>query len=210
MNKTVVLVEDDRGLREQLAQILNSAPDIRCVGAFASAEEALEQIPARCPDVVLMDIKLPGMSGIECVARLKRLMPGLQIVMVTVYEDSERIFRALKAGASGYLLKSSPPPQLLEAVRDVHGGGAPMSSQIARQVVRHFHSAGAVPEQKPPLSPRERQVLELLSTGYIYKEIADQLDIGVETVRTHVKSICQKMHARNRLEAVARHHTNLE
>jgi DNA-binding NarL/FixJ family response regulator len=210
MNKTVVLVEDDRGLREQLAQILNSAPDIRCVGAFASAEEALEQIPARCPDVVLMDIKLPGMSGIECVARLKRLMPGLQIVMVTVYEDSERIFRALKAGASGYLLKSSPPQQLLEAVHDVHGGGAPMSSQIARQVVRHFHSAGAVPEQKPPLSPRERQILELLSTGYIYKEIADQLDIGAETVRTHVKSICQKMHARNRLEAVARHHANLE
>jgi DNA-binding NarL/FixJ family response regulator len=130
--------------------------------------------------------------------------------MVTVYEDSERIFRALKAGASGYLLKSSPPQQLLEAVRDVHGGGAPMSSHIARQVVRHFHSPGAVPEQKSPLSPRERQVLELLSTGYIYKEIADKLDIGVETVRTHVKSICQKMHARNRLEAVARHHANLE
>jgi DNA-binding NarL/FixJ family response regulator len=118
--------------------------------------------------------------------------------------------RALKAGASGYMLKSSPPQQLLEAVRDVHAGGAPMSSQIARQVVRHFHSAGAVPEQKPPLSPRERQVLELLSTGYIYKEIADRLDIGVETVRTHVKSICQKMHARNRLEAVARHHANVE
>ena len=157
-----------------------------------------------------MDIKLPGMSGIECVARLKHLMPGLQIVMVTVYEDSERIFRALKAGASGYLLKSSPPQQLLEAVRDVHTGGAPMSSQIARQVVRHFHSAGAMPEQKPPLSPRERQVLELLSTGYIYKEIADELDIGAETVRTYVKSICQKMHARNRLEAVARHHANLE
>jgi len=210
MNKTVVLVEDDRGLREQLTQILNSAPDIRCVGAFASAEEALQQLPARCPDVVLMDIKLPGMSGIECVARLKRLMPGLQIVMVTVYEDSERIFRALKAGASGYLLKSSPPQQLLEAVRDVHAGGAPMSSHIARQVVRHFHSAGVVADPKSPLSPRERQVLELLSTGYIYKEIADQLDIGVETVRTHVKSICQKMHARNRLEAVARHHANLE
>lgn len=205
-----MLVEDDRGLREQLAQILNSASDIRCVGTFATAEEALEQIAARCPDVVLMDIKLPGMSGIECVARLKHLKPGLQIVMVTVYEDSERIFRALKAGASGYLLKSSPPPRLLDAVRDVHAGGAPMSSQIARQVVRHFHSAGTVSEQKPPLSPRERQVLELLSTGYIYKEIADKLDIGVETVRTYVKSICQKMHARNRLEAVARHHANLE
>ena len=180
------------------------------MGAFASAEEALEQLPARCPDVVLMDIKLPGMSGIECVARLKRLMPGLQIVMVTIYEDSERIFRALKVGANGYLLKSSPLQQLLEAVRDVHGGGAPMSSHIARQVVRHFHSAGTVPERKPPsFSPRTPGP-GIALTGYIYKEIANKLDIGVETVRTYVKSICQKMHARNRLEAVARHHANLE
>lgn len=210
MNKTVALVEYDPGLRDQLAQVLNSAPDIRCVGAFASAEEALEKIPSRRPDVIFMDIKLPGMSGIECVARLKQVMPPLQIVMVTVYEDSERIFRALKAGASGYLLKSSPPEQLLEAVRDVHAGGAPMSSHIARKVVRHFHAIGSVPEQKSPLSPRERQVLELLSTGFIYKEIADKLDIGVETVRTHVKNICQKMHARNRLEAVARHQSGLE
>jgi len=205
MNKTVALVEDDPGLREQLVRILKSAPDIDCVGAFATAEEALEQIPALHPDVVLMDIKLPGMSGIDCVARLKKTLPALQIVMVTVYEDSERIFLALKAGASGYLLKSSPPEQLLAAIRDVHAGGAPMSSHIARKVVRHFHGLGPAPEQKPPLSPRERQVLDLLSTGFIYKEIADQLDIGVETVRTHVKSICQKMHARNRLEAVARH-----
>ena len=205
MNKTVALVEDDPGLREQLAQILKSAPDIDCVGAFATAEEALQKIPALHPDVVLMDIKLPGLSGIDCVTKLKRMMPALQIVMVTVYEDSERIFLALKAGASGYLLKSSPPEQLLTAIRDVHAGGAPMSSHIARQVVRHFHALGRAPEQKPPLSPRERQVLDLLSTGFIYKEIADKLDIGLETVRTHVKNICQKMHARNRLEAVAKH-----
>jgi DNA-binding NarL/FixJ family response regulator len=210
VNKTVALVEDDSGLRDQLTQILNSVPDIRCVGAYSSGEKALEQIPARPPDVVLMDIQLPGISGIECAARLKLLMPAVQIVMVTVYEDSERIFRALKAGASGYLLKSSPPEQLLEAVRDVHAGGSPMSSHIARKVVRHFHAIGSVPEQKTPLSPREGQVLDLLSTGFIYKEIADKLDIGVETVRTHVKSICQKMHARNRLEAVARHHAGQE
>jgi DNA-binding NarL/FixJ family response regulator len=208
MNKTVVLVEDDAGLREQLAQILNSASDIRCIGTYASAEKALEQIPGLRPDVALMDIKLPGISGIECAARLKHMMPAVQILMVTVYEDSERIFRALKAGASGYLLKSSPPEKLLEAVRDVHAGGSPMSSHIARKVVRHFHAIGAVPEPKPLLSSRESQVLDLLSTGYIYKEIADKLEIGVETVRTHVKSICQKMHARNRVEAVARHHAN--
>jgi DNA-binding NarL/FixJ family response regulator len=192
-------------LREQLTQILNSVSDIRCVGAYASAEKALEQIPNRRPDVVLMDIQLPGISGIECAARLKLAMPAVQILMVTVYEDSERIFRALKAGASGYLLKSGPPQQLLEAVRDVYSGGSPMSSHIARKVVRHFHALGSLAEQKSPLSPRENQVLDLLSTGFIYKEIADKLSIGVETVRTHVKSICQKMHARNRLEAVAKH-----
>jgi len=205
MNKTVALVEDDPGLRDQLKRILGSAPDIRCVGAFATAEEALKQIPVQRPDVVLMDIRLPGLSGIDCVAKLKKILPELHIVMVTVYEDSDRIFQALKAGANGYLLKSSPPEQLLAAIRDVHAGGAPMSSQIARKVVQHFHGSGSVPKQKTLLSPRERQVLDLLSTGLIYKEIADQLDIGMETVRTHVKSICQKMHARNRLEAVAKH-----
>jgi DNA-binding NarL/FixJ family response regulator len=206
MNKTVAVVEDDLGLRHQLVQILNGSPDIRCVGAFSTAEEALNQIPALSPSVVLMDIGLPGMSGIECVAKLKRMAPAMQIVMVTVYEDSERIFRALKAGANGYLVKSSPPEQLLEAIRDVYTGGSPLSSHIARKVVQYFHLIGPAPTQKQNLSTREQQVLELLSTGFIYKEIADKLNIGVETVRTYVKSICQKMHVRNRVEAVARHH----
>lgn len=210
MNKTVAVVEDDAGLLRQLVQILNGAADIRCVGAFPTAEEALSRIPALAPDVVLMDIRLPGMSGIECVARLKKIAPGMQIVMVTVYEDSERIFRALKAGANGYLVKSSPPEQLLEAIRDVSAGGSPLSSHIARKVVRYFHLIGPAPTQRQNLSAREQQVLELLSTGFIYKEIADQLSIGVETVRTHVKSICQKMHVRNRVEAVARHHAEFE
>jgi DNA-binding NarL/FixJ family response regulator len=204
MNKKVAVVEDNQGLRQQLVQILNSAPDIRCVGAFSSAEEALKEIPARKPDVVLMDIKLPGMSGIECVVELKTIMPALQIIMVTVYEDSERLFRALKAGANGYLVKSSPPKQLLEAVRDVYSGGSPMSSHIARKVVQHFHLLGPSSAEAENLSPREQQVLALLASGFIYKEIGDKLKIGVETVRTHVKSICQKMHVRNRLEAVAR------
>jgi len=206
MNKHVAVVEDNQGLREQLVQILNSAPDIRCVGAFASGEEALKEIPARNPDVVLMDIKLPGMSGIQCVAELKSIMPALQVIMVTVYEDSESLFRALKAGANGYLVKSSPPEQLLEAVRDVYAGGSPMSSPIARKVVQHFHVLGPSSAEAENLSPREQQVLALLASGFIYKEIGDKLKIGVETVRTHVKSICQKMHVRNRLEAVAKHH----
>ncbi len=204
MHKKVAVVEDNKGLREQLVQILSSAPDIRCIGAFASAEEALKQIPARNPDVVLMDIKLPGMSGIECVAQLKGLMPAVQVIMVTVYEDSESLFRALKAGANGYLVKSSPPKQLLEAVRDVYAGGSPMSSHMARKVVQHFHLLGPSSAEAENLSPREQQVLALLASGFIYKEIGDKLKIGVETVRTHVKSICQKMHVRNRLEAVAK------
>lgn len=205
MNKSVVVVEDDRTLRQQIVDILGTASDIRCIGAFASAEEALKAIPMKAPDVVLMDIKLPGMSGIDCVAKLKRMLPSLQIIMVTIFEDSERIFRALKAGASGYLVKSRPPEQLLEAIRDVHSGGSPMSSHIARKVVQHFHLLDPSPKEAENLSPREEQVLDLLASGFIYKEIGDKLNISVETVRTYVKNICNKMHVRNRLEAVARH-----
>lgn len=205
MNKSVVVVEDDRTLRQQIVDILATASDIRCIGAFSSAEEALKAIPMKAPDVVLMDIKLPGMSGIDCVAKLKRMLPSLQIIMVTIFEDSERIFRALKAGASGYLVKSRPPEQLLEAIRDVYSGGSPMSSHIARKVVQHFHLLDPSPKEAENLSPREEQVLDLLASGFIYKEIGDKLNISVETVRTYVKNICNKMHVRNRLEAVAKH-----
>lgn len=205
MAKSVIVVEDDRGLREQLVKILNSGPAIRCIGACASAEDALEVIPSKNPDVVLMDIRLPGMSGIDCVAELRRLKPELQIIMLTVYEDSESIFRALKAGAAGYLVKSSPPAKLLEAILDVSKGGAPMSSHIARKVVQHFHGSGPAAEGEEQLSPREREVLDLLAGGYIYKEIGDKLGISPETVRTHVKNICEKMHVRSRLEAVGKH-----
>jgi DNA-binding NarL/FixJ family response regulator len=204
MSKKVAIVEDDRGLREQLAQILGSARDLRFVGACASGEEALDRIHILQPDVVLMDIKLPGMSGIDCVPHLKRALPSVQIIMLTVYEDSERIFRALKAGADGYLVKSSPPEVLLEAIDDVQRGGSPISSHIARKLVRHFHLMGPSPEDSENLSPRELEVLNLLSSGYLYKEISEQLGIGLETVRTHVKNICEKMHVRNRVEAVAR------
>lgn len=204
MKKSVVVVEDNPGLREQLVEVLRTAPDIKCVGAFGSGEEALKKIPALETDVVLMDIRLPGMSGIQCAAELKKINPALEIIMVTVYEDSERIFKALKAGASGYLVKSSPPEQLLAAVRDVSTGGAPISSHIARKVVKHFHLLSPGSQEKEKLSPREQQVLSLLASGLIYKEISDQLEIGVETVRTYVKNICLKLHVRNRLEAVAR------
>jgi DNA-binding NarL/FixJ family response regulator len=207
MKKSVIVVEDDKRLREQLLQILENLKDIQCIGACASAEEALELIPSKRPDVVLMDIKLPKMSGIQCVTELKKILPTLQVIMVTVYEDSERIFKALKAGASGYLVKSGPPEQLIEAIRDVFSGGAPMSGHIARKVVQHFHMLGPAPEEANNLSPREQQVLSLLASGYLYKEIGDRLNIGVETVRTYVKSICQKMHVRSRIEAVAKHRT---
>jgi DNA-binding NarL/FixJ family response regulator len=205
MLKTVVIVEDDRALREEIVGILGSAPDIQCLSTHISAEEALRSIPRRPPDVVLMDIKLPKMSGIECVTELKKVLPTLQIIMLTVYEDSEMIFRALRSGASGYLLKSSSPAKLLAAIRDVQDGGAPLSSHIARKVVQHFQHEGKLVRDAHGLSARESEVLTLLASGYLYKEIADKLQIGIETVRTHVKHICTKMHVRSRVEAVAKH-----
>jgi DNA-binding NarL/FixJ family response regulator len=207
--KTVVVVEDDRGLREQLVKILNLAEGIQCVWACPNGEEAVRVVPQRRPDVVLMDIGLPGMSGIDCVATLKERLPWVQFIMLTVYEDTESIFRALKAGADGYLVKSSPPDKLLEAIQDVSKGGAAMSSPIARKVVQYFHPLHRAGNRKTStpedVSLREREVLDLLSSGYIYKEIGDKLGIQTETVRTHVKNICEKMHVRNRVEAVARH-----
>ena len=203
--KRVAIVEDDPGLREQLARILKTAPGIKCVGAYESAEEALESLPGVKPDIVLMDIRLPKMSGIECVAKLKEMMPSVQIIMVTVYEDSEKIFRALRSGASGYLVKSGPPEKLLEAIQDVTVGGSPMSPHIARKVVQHFRLLGPTAGEDERLSPREREVLDMLAAGYIYKEIGEKLNIAAETVRTNVKHICQKMQVKNKMEALAKH-----
>jgi len=163
------LVEDNPGLREQMLQILESAPDFKCLGAFATGEQAVPTIIEKRPDVVvLMDIKLPGMSGIQCVAQIKKAVPEIQIIMVTVYEDSERIFRAMKAGASGYLIKSNPPEQLIEAIRDAYAVGAPMSSPIARKVVQHFHLLRPSVRESDNSSPREQEVLDLLAMGFIY------------------------------------------
>jgi DNA-binding NarL/FixJ family response regulator len=205
--RRVAIVEDDRGLRDQLQKILTSAPGVCCVGIFSSAEKALEGMVPVQPDVILMDINLPGISGIECVARLRNDLPATHFIMLTVYEDSERIFQALQAGADGYLVKSSPTDVLLRAIEDVHQGGAPMSSHIARIVVRQFrqNDPGPPRDETEGLAPREREVLNLLACGFVYKEIADQLGIGTETVKTYVKNICKKLHVRNRLEAVARY-----
>jgi DNA-binding NarL/FixJ family response regulator len=205
MKKSVIVVEDDDRLRDQMLKILVSAADIKCLGTFASAEDALPEILNKSPDVVLMDIKLPGISGIQCVAEIKKSAPAIQIVMVTIYEDSERLFKALKAGANGYIVKSSAPEQLVDAIRDVYKGGAPMSSHIARKVVKHFNVIGSSADELQSLSEREREVLNLLAEGFIYKEIGDKLSIAPETVRAHVKNICQKMHVRCRVEAIAKH-----
>jgi DNA-binding NarL/FixJ family response regulator len=205
MKKTVMVVEDDRGLREQITKILAMADDVDCIGVYTSAERALPQILDKKPDIVLMDIKLPGMSGIQGVAEIMKSCPGIQVIMVTVYADSERIFSALKAGASGYMLKSDSPDYLLGAIRDVSNGGVPMTSSIARKVIKHFQVIGLSPRETDNLSNRELEVLELLAQGLIYKEIGDKLNIGVTTVRTYVKNICYKMHVRSRIEAVAKH-----
>lgn len=205
MKTSVVIVEDDRGLQEQLTVILQSAGDIECLYAVDSGEEALRVIPQRAPDVILMDINLPGMSGIACVAALKKKLPTVEIIMLTIYEDSDSIFKALKAGASGYLIKSSRPETLFQAIREVYRGGATFSSHIARKVVQHFQDLDKAASESETLSPREDEVIGLLASGYIYKEIADKLGIGQETVRTHVKNICQKMQVRSRIEAVAKY-----
>jgi DNA-binding NarL/FixJ family response regulator len=205
--KSVVIVEDDPQLQEQLVAVLKRAADIECLYAVSSAEEALQRIPKQPPDVVLMDIKLPGRSGIECVAELKKDLPDLDIIMLTIYQNDENIFQALKAGAGGYLLKSSQSKKLYDAIRDVYAGGAPFSNHIARKVVQYFRNRDK--EQPAPndkkLSPRESEILELMATGYRYKEVADKLGIGVETVRYHIKNICVKMQVRDRIHAIAKH-----
>jgi DNA-binding NarL/FixJ family response regulator len=202
---TIALVEDDESLRETLAEIISSSPDWKLVAAYPSAEAALDSMKVGCPDVVLMDIQLPGMSGIECVAKLKEIHPEAQVLMVTVYDNNDRIFDALAAGASGYLLKRDAPAKLLESLDDLLAGGSPMSSAIARKVVQRFQTAPPSKNEDHNLTPREKQILELLVKGGLYKEIAWDLGIGVETVRTHLHNIYAKLHVRTRTEAVVKY-----
>lgn len=202
---TLALVEDDPSLRETLSAIIGSSPRWSLVSAFSTAEEALEVLPSDPPDIVLMDIQLPGMSGIACVARLRDFCPEIQILMVTVYDNNDRIFEALAAGAAGYLLKRDAPEMLLSSLEDLHAGGSPMSSAIARKVVQHFQSTPDPKLLDYALTPREFQILEELVKGSLYKEIAAELEIGVETVRTHLRNIYAKLHVRTRTEAVVKY-----
>lgn len=206
---TVAIVEDNPGLGAGLRRIVESTPECQCVGVWRSGEEALVKIPAFRPQVVLMDIHLPGISGIEATAQLKQLMPELLVIMVTVYRDHERIFDALKAGACGYLLKRSTPAEVRQAILDVCEGGAPMSAEIARRVVEAFHqprkSAAEQPEDSVQLSKRETEILELLTQGLANKEIADRLGLSTETVRVHLRRIYEKLHVHSRTEAAMKY-----
>jgi DNA-binding NarL/FixJ family response regulator len=201
----VSIIEDDVPAREILAGWIRHADGFRCVSEYNDAESTLTHLPQEKPSVVLVDINLPGMSGIECVRRLKPRLPGTQFVMVTVYEDANHIFNALSAGASGYLLKQMRRNDLLAALKDVHAGGSPMSSQIARRVVQSFQRAGIESGDSDNLSPRECEVLELLARGYLYKEIAIVLEISVQTVNTYIRRIYEKLHVRSRAQAVAKY-----
>jgi DNA-binding NarL/FixJ family response regulator len=197
----VAIVEDNKTTREGLETIINLSSDYRCICTCSTAEEALTALPKHKPEVVLMDIQLPNMSGVECVAQLKELMPAVQVVMVTVYEDPDRIFRALRAGASGYLLKRATPEQVLSAIRDVQQGGVPMSGEIARKVIAHFQKQESATAEVEKLSAREREVLDLVVHGFTNKEIADRLSVTVEAIRWHLKHIYQKLHVHSRTEA---------
>ena len=205
MSISVSLVEDDAGVRATLAKLIDSSTGFRCLSQHSSAEMALQELPRLNPEVVLMDINLPGLSGVECVRRLKPLLPQSQIIMLTVYQNTENIFNALAAGATGYLLKQTPPAELLAAIRDVRNGGSPMSSHIARKIVQSFQKPAPNPGNAASLSPREAEVLELLAKGYLYKEIADQTGLTYATVHTHIRHIYEKLHVRSRTEAVAKH-----
>jgi DNA-binding NarL/FixJ family response regulator len=203
----VSIVEDDAGVRAGLERLFNETRDFKCISSYATGESALEKLPTDNPDVILMDINLPGISGIECVRRLKDQNPALLVVMLTVYEESEQVFQALQAGATGYLLKRTPPKQLIEAVKEVLEGGAPITSQIARKVVEAFHALSPTKAsgEMVELSQREREVLDLLAKGFLIKEIGDKLGIGFGTVRTYVRRIYEKLHVQSRSQAIAKY-----
>lgn len=204
-NINVAIVEDLDDIRNGLFSLINGSEGFHCVGSFRNGEEGLEKIPDLKPDIVLMDIDMPKMNGIECILALKSKLPELQIMMLTVFEDDEKIFRSLQSGANGYLLKKTPPAKLLEAIQELSAGGSPMSSQIARKVVSAFQQMGESKKQTENLSKREHEILVYLAKGYRYKEIGDTLFISVETVRTHLRNIYEKLQVRSRTEAVLKY-----
>ena len=201
MSVTVSIIEDDVPARQILADWVRRSDGFDCVSEHDDAESAIAILPEKKPSVVLVDINLPGINGIECIRRLKTVLPQTQFVMLTVYEDDNHIYRALSAGASGYLLKQTQRQMLLAALKEVHAGGSPMSSSIARKVVQSFRHQSAPGAAE--LSPREQEVLELLARGYLYKEIADSLELSVQTVNTYIRRIYEKLHVRSRSQALA-------
>lgn len=204
MTIKVSIVEDDRETRESLSELVDGSPGLCCLGSYPTGEAALRGASTQTPDVALVDINLPGMNGIECVAKLKAQLPSLQILMLTTYEDSDLIFNSLRAGAKGYLLKNMPPAELVQAVAQVHAGGAPMSMQVARKVVDHFHHVKQSASEVEHLTKREQEILALLAKGALYKEIADGLSISMSTVRTHIQHIYEKLHVQSRTEAAGK------
>ena len=205
---SISLVEDDDALRSNIAEFLESTGKFQCISGYSNGKEAVKNLPTDQPQIVLMDINLGKMSGIECVYELKPLMPDCQFLMLTVFSDTEKIFDALAAGASGYLLKRQAPSKLLEALQEVLAGGAPMSAPIARKVVASFQNKPP-PQGKPyNLSPREIEVLEGLANGRLYKQMADEMSIGIDTIRTYIRRIYEKLHVKSRTEAVAKYLKN--
>jgi DNA-binding NarL/FixJ family response regulator len=202
---TVSIVDDDCELTSKISAYLNKTSSYRCISSYASAEEALAQLSRDNPDVILMDINLGGMNGIECVRQLRPSLPQTPVVMLTVFEDTDKIFRAIAAGASGYLLKRMPPAKLLDAIAEVVGGGSPMSAPIARKVIQLLQSMPIPTDVTVDLSDRERQVLEAMAAGQLYKQIADDLGVSIHTVRSYIRRIYEKLHVRTRTEAVAKY-----
>lgn len=201
----VAIVEDDEGIRASLATLIRRSPSLRLAGDYPDAEAALREIPRKPPQVVLMDINLPGVNGVECVRQLKAGLPEVQFLMLTVYEDSDSLFNSLKAGASGYLLKRTASTRLLEAIRDVHAGGAPMTPQLARRVVQFFARPAEDESPVSRLTPGEKEFLHQLANGYAYKEIADRMKISIDTVRSYVRTVYEKLHVHSRTEAVVKY-----
>jgi DNA-binding NarL/FixJ family response regulator len=198
----IAMVEDDATVREGLKMLLQGSPGFSCVAAYANGEDALASLPEVKPDVVLMDIDLPGINGIECIITLKAMNLPVQFIMLTVMEDSDAIFNSLSAGASGYLMKHTPPSKLLEAIEEVHRGGSPMSSEIARKVVESFQSSVVGTNIAYGLTKREEEILSYLAKGYLYKEIADLTNISLDTVRSHIRHIYEKLQVKTRTQAI--------
>lgn len=205
-NINIAIVEDDRTVREGLQMLLGGSQGFSCVGSYSNAEDAIIELPEMKPDVVLMDINLPGMNGIDCISTLKEQDKGLLFIMLTVFEDTDAIFTSLAAGASGFLLKNTSPAKLIESIREVHNGGSPMSSEIARKVVDSFRQAPAEDSQDLfGLTVREEEALSLLAKGYLYKEIAEQMFISIDTVRSHIRHIYDKLHVKTRTDAILKY-----